>query len=167
MPQVDLYYSQTLLGHFTIIIYDKVDLIAYRIHCVDRGAENAHGGKLAWAKHKVAQVTGYASSEVLSDFKCSADEFSKRIDYAAQNRSRIKQWAISVPNMDAMLSWVHQRVKNQNNGHYGNYGYVIYSSNVENCGSFAITCLQQAGINVTPTYLKSWLQLPSLIKDDI
>ncbi|WP_445358035.1 hypothetical protein [Microbulbifer sp. ANSA005] len=167
MPQVDLYYSQTLLGHFTIIVYDKVDLIAYRIHLVDRSAESAHGGKLAWAKHKIAQVTGFATSEVLSDFKSSPNEFTQRINYSAENRSRIKQWTISVPHMDKMLKWIHQRVQNQNQGHYGNYGYVIYSSGVENCGSFAIECLQQAGISITLPYLKSWLQLPSVIKNDI
>jgi len=167
MSQVDLYYSQTLLGHFTIIVYDKTDLIAHRIHCVDPGAENAHGGKLAWAKHKIAQVAGLASSEVLSDIKSSPQEFTQRINYETPTRPKLKQWTVSVNNMDKMLNWVQEILKNQNNGHYGRYGYVIYSNNVENCGSFAVKCLQQAGIVVTVPYLKSWLPLPSLIKGDI
>ena len=168
MLQVDLYYSRTLLGHFTLIVYDRVDLIVYRIHFVDRGAVAAHGGNLAWAIHKVSQFTGYATGEVLSDFKSSPTEFKNRVEhYATANRPSIKQWAITVPQMDRMLNWVHQILRAQNGGHYGSYGYVIYSNNVDNCGSFVIKCLAQAGISVSLPYLRSWLQLPSFIKHDI
>ncbi len=46
MSQVDLYYSKSYLGHFTLIISDKVDLIVYRIHFVDADAEASMGGNL-------------------------------------------------------------------------------------------------------------------------
>ena len=110
MPQLDLYYSQTLLGHFTIIVYDRVELIVNRVHLVDRDAEAAHGGKLAWAIHKVQQLTGYATSNVMDDIKSSPAAFQARVNYAAPGRVCLKQWVISVADMDRMLNWVHQLV---------------------------------------------------------
>lgn len=167
MPQVDLYYSQTLLGHFTLIVYDRVELIVYRVHFVDRDAEAAQGGKLSWAKHKLAQVTGFAKGKVLSDWQASPLEFRDRVAYQGQGRTLLRGWEITVPQMDAMLNWVQALVDGQDAGHFGAYGYVVYSANVDNCGSFALKCLAQAGIVVTLPNLKSWIPLPSLIKGDI
>ncbi len=167
MPQVDLYYSKTFLGHFTLIISDKVDLIVYRIHFVDADAEASKGGRIAWVTHKVAQVTGYASGKVLSDFESSPKAYKDRVNYGNDNRTLLRSWNITVPQMDNMIMWAHMLIQQQKKGHSGSYGYVIYSGNVDNCGSFAIKCLQQAGIQISLPYLKSWLQLPSLIKNDI
>ncbi|RQP25402.1 hypothetical protein [Piscinibacter terrae] len=167
MPTLDLYYSQSLLGHFTLIVYDRSELIVNRVHMVDRDAEAAHGGKLAWAIHKVQQLTGFATSNVLDDIKSSPAAFEARVNYAAPGRQLLKQWAITVPQMDTMLNWVHQLTEQQNVGHFGSYGYVVYSNNVDNCGSFAIKCLAQAGITVQLSTLKSWIQLPTLIKGDV
>jgi hypothetical protein len=108
MPTVDLYYSQSLMGHF-----------------------------------------------------------QERINYAANGRTRVKSWNVTVQAMDSMLLWTHRFVQDQTQGHYGSYGYVIYSSNVDNCGSFAIKCLHEAGIDITLTGLKSWLPFPSLIKGNV
>ena len=104
MPQVDLYYSRTFLGHFTLIISDTVDLIAQRVHFVDADAANAHGGKLAWAVHKIAQVTGYATGQVLSDVESSPRGFDDRMNYGTAARPRIRQWQVTVPQMDQMLN---------------------------------------------------------------
>lgn len=167
MSQVDLYYSSTLLGHFTLIVYDRTELIAYRVHFVDKDAEAAHGSRFAWAQHKVAQLTGYARGNVLMDWVASPKEFKERLEYAKPNRILIRSWPVSVNAMDAMLNWAYSQVVSQRNGHFGSYGYVIYGSNVDNCGSWAIKCLGQAGISIELPYLKSWAQLPSLIRQDI
>jgi hypothetical protein len=167
MPQVDLYYSTSFLGHFTLIVFDRVDLIVYRVHFVDKDAEAAQGGNWIWLKHKAAQASGFATGLVLSDWKASPKEFQTRIQYQDVGRSLLRSWQIKVDQMDAMLNWVQTKVKDQNAGHFGSYGYVVYSGNVDNCGSFALKALNQAGIVVTLPTLKSWLQLPSLIKSDI
>lgn len=167
MPNVDLYYSSTLLGHFTLIVYDKVDLIANRIHFVDRDAEAAHGSRLYWAWHKLAQVTGRAKGKVLFDFKSSHSEFRQLVEYAKDDRPLLRSWDISVNQMDDMLNWAYKLVVAQHQGHFGSYGYVIYSNKIDNCGSFACKCLAQAGIQISLSYLKQWLPLPTLIKDDI
>ncbi len=167
MPQVDLYYSSTLLGHFTLIVYDKTELIAYRVHFVDKDAETARGGSLSWAQHKVAQFSGFARGSVLMDWVASPKEFEQRLTYSKNNRFLVRSWPISVTAMDTMLNWAHSQVLNERNGHFGSYGYVVYGSNVDNCGSWAIKCLGQAGISIELPYLKSWAQLPSLIRQDI
>ncbi len=167
MPQIDLYYSDSLLGHFTLIVHDKVELIAQRIHLVDRDAEASKGGKLLWAMHKIAQVTGFASSNLLSDIKSSPSGFSEYLNYQSVGRTKIKQWQITILQMDRMLNWVQDLLTLQSAGHYGSYGYVIYSNNVDNCGSFTVKCLAQAGIIVEIPALKSWLPMPSLIQQNM
>lgn len=167
MPYCDLYYSKSLLGHFTLIVYDKVDLIVHRIHFVDRDAETAHGGKIAWVKHKIAQLTGFATGKILSDYKSSPKEYAERVNYKANGRERLQQYVITVPQMDRMLNWVHELLKKQDAGHSGNYGYVVYSNNIDNCGSFAIKCLEQADVRISLNYIKQWMQLPSFIRNDM
>ena len=167
MPQIDLYYSQSLLGHFTLIIHDKVDLIVHRIHFVDRDAAASHSGILARIQHKFVQVTGCATGEVLSDWKSSPHEFRDRVNYGNLPARRcIQTWHIGVSQMDNMLAWVHRTVQNQQAGQFTRYGYIIYADHVGNCGSFAVKCLEQAGIRISMHYLKTWLQLPTLIQSD-
>lgn len=167
MPKIDLYYSKSLLGHFTLIVSDPIELIVYRIHMVDRDAAAAHVSKVAWARHKVAQLTGFATGQVLEDWKASPIEYRNRVKYAAAGRSLVKSWNVSPTAADQMLMWAHRLVQSQNAGQATSYGYVIYSNKVDNCGSFVIKCLQQAGISITLPYLKSWLQLPTLIKGNV
>jgi hypothetical protein len=166
-PQVALYYSETLLGHFTLIVSDPVELIAFRVHFVDRDAETAKGGKLAWAQHKVAQATGFATGRVLMNWQASPLAFKERIDYATAGRSAIKIWPISVLAMDKMLNWAYELTVHQSAGHSGNYGYVVYSDSVDNCGSWALKCLAKADILIQLPTLKSWVPLPSLIHQNI
>lgn len=161
MTTIDLYYSKSLLGHFTLIVHDPVELIAYRIHLVDRDALNARSG-LGWAKHKLAQVTGFATAQVMEDWKASPQEYRDRVNYAGPGRTLLKSWKVLPQAADQMLAWAHRL----GNGQPISYGYAVYSNKVENCGSFAVKCLAQAGIPVTMAYLKSWIQLPTLIKGD-
>lgn len=167
MPKIDLYYSRSLLGHFTLIVSDPVELIVHRIHMVDRDAAAAHGSRLAWAQHKLAQVTGFATGQVMEDWRASPAEYRARVNYVAPGRTLVRSWNVTPPAADRMLIWAHRLVQNQNAGQATSYGYVIYSNRVDNCGSFAIKCLREAGINITLPYLKSWLQLPTLIRSDV
>ena len=66
--------------------------------------------------------------------------------------------------MNKMITWAQQAVERQSAGEYPNYSYVIYSDNVDNCGSWAIKCLAQGGVNVSVSYLLSWTQLPSVLE---
>jgi hypothetical protein len=167
LPTVDLYYSAALFGHFTLIVYDRVELIVYRVHFVDRDADAARGGRLAWATHKIAQLTGFASGRALVDWVASPQAFEDRVAYAALGRTMIRRWTISVNAMDAMLNWANEIVSDQDNGHFGSYGYVIYSNNVDNCTSWALKCLAQGGIVITLPTLKSWIPIPSLVHGNI
>jgi hypothetical protein len=176
MVEIKLYYSQSVLGHFTLIVLDRTDMLAYRIHFVDRDAAASHQGKIKWLLHKTAQITGYAKGNILVDVKSSPREFSQRSDYSSSNpgqpdyardRHLINNWEVIPSAADQMLRWISQLLRDQQQGTYQNYCYIVYSNNVDNCGSFALKCLQQAGINLPLDYLKSWIQLPSLIRTDV
>jgi hypothetical protein len=106
---------------------------------------------------------------VLSDWKANQADFKRRVNYADPQGGRTlkKSWNVTPDAMDKMLRWARGLVEDQKAGHYCSYGYVIYSPNVDNCGSFAIKCLAKAGIQITLPGVKSWIPFPSLIKDDV
>jgi len=147
---VQLYYSQSVLGHLTIIMTDSKGS-SRRIHFVLK--EQARSA----AMRKVQQVTGYATGQVLDD----TPENSTIAKYS--EKERIGHWNVSLKAADAIIKYA-ESVKS---GAPPSYGYIVYSTNVDNCGSFAIKALAAGGISVTLPRWKTWLQLPSLIKDDV
>lgn len=165
---IDLYYSKSMLGHFTLIVSDKINTIVHRIHFVDRDAEAVRQqGKLAWAKHKLAQVTGFAKGRILENHETTEPEYKKLSNYGGKDRSLVGHWDVSYQDASRMLDWAKNKVSEQNTQHFDNYSYFVYSNNVDNCGSFALKCLSQAGISTTLPTWKSYLPLPSVIKDDV
>lgn len=152
---VKLYYSPSLLGHFTIIINREEEV--RRIHMVMK--EERGQTKL---ERKAKQVGGCAKGQYLMDVEGEQNQFSEKYG-DEKNRPLVGEWNISAVDAEKMIGYVEEIKKSAN----PNYGYIIYSSNVDNCGSGVIKILAQAGISVTLPRWKQWLQLPSLVKGDI
>ena len=155
---IDLYYSETLLGHFTIIVFTPRTNEIWRVHAVDRDAENVKkGGKLAQLQHKAKQFSGYATGLVLMDQRDNRD-------YGDPGRVLLRSWVVAENDAEALLETARNAM---NQAVPTSYGYVTYSDNVDNCGSFAVKLLRRAGLPIDIDTIYGYLSLPSLIQDDI
>ncbi|MBI3134470.1 MAG: hypothetical protein HYZ14_07305 [Bacteroidetes bacterium] len=148
---INLYYSPSLLGHFTILMTENDKTT--RIHFVLK--EEGDGSM----KRKVKQVSGYAKGQVNIDENINDDTRNK---YGGDERPVVSGWKVDGLHALKMMNFLKGVNKVSTS-----YGYIVYSNNVDNCGSMVLKALAQAGISVTLPRWKQWHQLPSFIKDDI
>lgn len=142
-------------------------MLAHRIHFVDKDALNVKDSYLSWGKHKAYQLSGYAKGLTLYDFKSSPADFLKYAKYHEDaGKELTAEWEVTPQQANQLLAKVDKMLADEKAHQHFNYGYVVYSDNVDNCGSMALKLLSEVGIDLDHLQLgwKEYLPLPSLVK---
>lgn len=167
--QLQLIYSSSLLGHYTMIISN--DELACRIHMVDQDALMMHkkrmgsiAGKLAYLSYKFTQLCGCSNFKIIRESSTPDIDpvhFFQWRDYANQDVGRqcVLDVTISQMQFDGLMKYCDRLNRDSSVG----YGYIMYSSSVVNCGRFVMNALDHIGVDRPDLpWLVTWTYAPSL-----
>lgn len=158
---LEVFYNKGLIGHMYVVIKNLVTGTAQRIELVDQDAALIRSGLshsmgfFQYISHKFVQAAGYARRQVLFE-EVSFGSTLNQVESEFLGAFRLDQFQY-----DSLLAYIKEQLS-------GNYGYLNFSENIQNCGSFIVGMLNAIKVQFPALgWLHNLIQLPFAIKQSL